>query len=409
MKVLHIVSGSLSGGAARGAYWLHQSLLSKGIDSVLLCNDPNPPKSDTIFTTAGTVLGRVETRLHAKIDRLPIILYRNRTKRLFSCGITGFDFLRTKMFNEADILHLHWINMGFVNMRHLKKVEKPIVWTLRDMWPFTGGCHYAQECTGYKTGCGRCPHLGSTSILDLSRLLFERKCTYLPEHLLAVGISRWLTDEAKTSRVFERIRTMTIPNGLNMSDWFPEDKAESRRSLGVPANALIIAAGAQYLTDFYKGGGHLLDTIGRLEKENYHLLVFGRDSDRIADAVKIGCTDIGYLGSAVDLRRVYTAADVFIAPSTMEAFGKTIIESMACETPVVCFNATGPMEIVDHKVNGYKARPLSSQSLAEGIEWVISHNVNGSLGRAGREKVLSCYNIDDVSKKYIDLYHSISI
>ncbi|HYQ56399.1 MAG TPA: glycosyltransferase, partial [Draconibacterium sp.] len=104
---------------------------------------------------------------------------------------------------------------------------------------------------------------------------------------------------------------------------------------------------------------------------------------------------------------LYSAADVFVAPSIMEPFGKTLGEAMACETPVVCFDATGPKDIVDHKENGYKAKAFNPEELGEGIKWVAQNNKGNHLGKAGREKVVREFSSEVVAQKYIHLYDSV--
>ena len=189
MKVLHIASGSLNGGAARGALWLHQALLRRGVASTLLSNDASAAQVGVQSTTRGAI-GRVANRIRRKVDRYPLLLYPKRAPQIFSCGFIGFDFRNIEAFASADVLHLHWVAAGFVNLRHLSTVDKPVVWTMRDMWPFTGGCHQvAGDCKGYLHACGRCPHLASNSDSDLSRLVLNRKRRLMPKNLTAVGIS----------------------------------------------------------------------------------------------------------------------------------------------------------------------------------------------------------------------------
>jgi len=168
MKVLHLVAGNLTGGAARGAYFLHKAQRELGIESILVTNSPITNKDQTVISLASSTPARIRNGIISRLGRLPTYLYTKRLSRMFNTGIGGYDITKLPEYQEADIVHLHWIN-GLVSMWNLRKIKKPIVWTLRDMWPLTGGCHYSMDCDRYKVGCGYCPQLQSRHLLDLSK------------------------------------------------------------------------------------------------------------------------------------------------------------------------------------------------------------------------------------------------
>jgi glycosyltransferase involved in cell wall biosynthesis len=408
MKILHIVSGNLSGGAARGAYWLHLALVELGIDSSILTDSKVIPGDNLIKTIRPIKINRLKYFIKKNLYYLIYsLLYAKRNKIIFSSGLIGFSFLKTKEYEEADILHYHWINNDFINIKHLKKAKKPIIWTIRDMWPMTGGCHYSLGCNKYKVRCGECPQLKSKFNYDLSRLVLNRKKRYLPKEMKIVGISNWITDEAKSSYLFKDFDIRMFGNNINTDDFFPVDKEVSRKLLGIKTNKQIILVGANSLNSFYKGFDKFLEAIKFLNKDKYCLYFFGALDKEIADNIGFEYKSFGYLHDIISLRLVYSCADVFIAPSIMEAFGKTIAESMSCGTPVVCFDATGPRDIVDHKTNGYLAKHFESKDLAIGIEWVLKNKDYDSLCKNAREKVLREFDSKVVAKKYIDLYQEI--
>ncbi len=408
MKVLHLIAGDLTGGAARGAYWLHRGLLSNGIESRVLTDSNYDFGDETVFSVAKGVKGRGLTKLRRLIDYVPTLLYPNREKAVFSTGLWGFDFTKEKPFIEADIVHLHWVNMGFVNIRHLKKVGKPIVWTLRDMWPATGGCHVPMNCQNYKTACGKCPQLGSHSELDLSRLIFRTKQKNIPQSLQVVGISRWISERAQESTLFRAHDVKTIFNNIDTQSFYPENKDISRSKLGLDTPKKIILLGAQSLDEFHKGFGKAIEAIACLDKKKFHLCLFGNNIDRrIIARTGLSYTSYGFLRNAESLRAAYSAADVFVSPSLMDAFGKTIAEAMACGTPAVCFDTTGPRDIVEHKVNGYRAAPYDAADLAKGIDWVIDNADYEGLAERSRRKIVSTFDSKLIAKQYVDLYRGL--
>jgi len=409
MKVLHIVAGDLTRGAARGAYWLHQALVELGIDSKIWTNSKVTFGDTRVISTLKTKKDKIFDLIRAQLDSNLQRFYPKRNKVIFSTGLFGLDFTTSQEYQQSDIIHLHWINQGFVNIKHLSKITKPIVWTLRDMWPLTGGCHVAAalNCKNYKNGCGNCKQLNSSTKFDLSRYIFKRKQKYLPEHTKIVGISNWLSNEAKKSKLFKDFDVRTIFNNVNCKEFFPINKKTAREILGIKTDKKIILAGAQSLKDFYKGFDKFIDAIIKFDKNKYLLCFFGNLDKSVADSLGYEYKNFGFLYDTLSLRLVYSAANVFVAPSIMDAFGKTLAESMACGTPVVCFDATGPKDIVSHKVDGYKARPFDTSDLANGIEWVLNYPEYDRLCENAREKVVENFDSKIVAQKYIQLYEEI--
>ena len=407
MKILHIVSGDLNGGAARGAYWLHSGLKELNIDSKIFTNSKITLGDNSVVTINNSKKRKAINIIRGQLDNLFPLFYRKRKKIIFSSSFFGVDFTKTNEYKEADIVHLHWINGSFVNIKHLGKIEKSIVWTMRDMWPMTGGCHYAMECDKYKTGCGNCEQLNSHSSYDLSKFILNRKKKYLPKDMKIVGISHWLSDEAKKSELFKDYDVRTISNNIDSKEFFPVDKDIARKILGIKSSKKIILVGSTNLKDFYKGFDKYLEAIKQLDKEKYFLCFFGNVDKNVVSDLGFEYKSFGYLNDNVSLRLVYSCANVFVAPSLMDAFGKTIAESMGCGTPVVCFDATGPKDIVSHKVDGYKAESFKSDDLSSGIEWILNNKNYEELCQKARNKVVREFDSVVVAKKYIELYEEI--
>lgn len=405
MKVLHLVAGNLSGGAARGAYWLHMAQREMGVDSTLLFNGPKVFGDATVISIADTALKRLKFAVISGLGILPILLYRQRQGAIFNTGFSGIDFTKYPVYRASDIIHLHWIN-GLVAMHTLHKIDKPIVWTLRDMWPLSGGCHYAMDCERYKIGCGNCPQLGSQSKFDLSWLVSSNKRIWLPKQLHLVGISKWLSDCANSSRVFDTFHVETIANNIDTRQFRPISRDASREALGLPKSKRIVLLGAQKIIDLYKGFELFTSALRETVMCDFHYVFFGEADDQAFTKLGIEYTSLGILSDTVSLCLAYSAADVFIAPSRMEAFGKTLAEALACGTPVVCFDATGPADVVEHLVTGYKAEPFDTLDLARGIQWVLSRDPieYRMLSDKARERATTLFDSRVIAQQYLDLY-----
>jgi len=407
LKVLHLVAGNLDTGAGRGAYWLHRGLIEQGVDSKILTDSNTDLGDETVISIALGLKSKMAWAIRRVLDYAPTLLYRHRKPAIFSTGIAGYAFTAHPAFAEATIIHLHWINHGFVRMRDLSGVEKPIVWTLRDMWPMTGGCHYSMGCNRNKFGCGHCPQLGSNSDHDLSHWILSSKIKYIPKSAKVVGISNWISEQASESAVFKTHDVRTIPNNIDIQMFYPVDRVLARSLLGIGTEKKIILVGSRSLNGFYKGFDKFMDSLRYLDKEKYHLCFFGDADQQMIEATGFSKTVLGFLKDTNSLRLAYSAADVFVAPSLMEAFGKTLAEAMACGTPVVCFDSTGPRDIVDHKLNGYRAKIFEPEDLAAGVDWVCGQQQTEELGLSAREKVLAKFDSRVIAGQYIDLYNEI--
>lgn len=227
----------------------------------------------------------------------------------------------------------------------------------------------------------------------------------MPANLQVVGISDWISDMARSSSLFHGRSVMTIFNSIDTAAFVPVDKAIAREVLGLRRDSKIVLVGAQNIGDFYKGFDLLVDALRNVSAD-VDLVHFGAACSDELQKLGRRARSLGFLADDVLLRLAYSAADVFIAPSRMEAFGKTLVEAMACGTPVVCFDATGPKDIVEHEITGYKARPFEPSALAHGIEWVLSRSAEErkTLQERARQRAVEQFDVRLAARKYQELY-----
>jgi len=415
MKVL-LLSSSLEGGAGGAAYRLHQGIQCSGFTSQILVvkKDVNDP---TVIVTPRNKVGKLGTQLCSltgvgKLDKLPLKFYPQRDGRLFSLQWLG-DSIRTKVRQlSPDVINLHWVCSEWMRIETLSKLNRPVVWTLHDMWPFTGGCHYSEKCSRYTASCGACPQLCSTSNWDLSRWVWSRKAkAWKNLNITVVAPSSWLAECARSSSLFKNLRVEMIPNGIDTKTFKPIHRLAAREILDLPKDKQIVLFGA-WNNDPRKGFNLLLQAFesfrntGLLEK--MHLLVFGFHQPNNLPDLGISSQYLGRLSDDILSAVVYSAADVFVAPSLSEAFGLTITESLSCGTPVVAFDTTGQKDIVEHKRNGYLARPFEVEDLARGIAWILEDSQRRKcLAQRAREKATQEYSIDLQAQRYRALFNEL--
>ena len=300
---------------------------------------------------------------------------------------------------------------GFLKVETLAKLKIPVVWTLHDSWAFTGGCHIPGDCEKHQTNCEYCQYLSPKFKYDLSYYNFKRKLkTYGKiKKLQIVTPSKWLAGNVKSSILLGAFPVDIIPNGVDAGFFKKSNKEASKAKFNLDQNKkTIVFGGINSLKDKNKGYTFLFEALSCLDKEDYELVIFGnpRQGSKYINSIKVL-----FLGQIKDdniLREIYSAGDVTVVPSLIEVFGQVITESMACGTPVVAFNTTGPAEIIAHKENGYLAEAYDPKDLAYGIKWVVEDLKRiEMLSQNAVKNVEENYSSEIIAKKYVNLYKRI--
>jgi glycosyltransferase involved in cell wall biosynthesis len=406
MKILHIISGDLKSGAAKGAYLTHQALLNSGIDSYILTDEYLKKENNKIISISKNLRIRIQLFLLKRFSNYLIkLFYPNKKENIFSTGFDGIDISSDKLFDRFDIINLHWVN-GLINIKFLKNISKPLVWTLRDLWPMTGGCHHAiASCNKYKKNCGKCPHLNSNNQKDISyKIIRSKKKLYPKKNIKIVGLSKWITNCAKKSSLFKNYDVFTIGNIVNSKEFYPMNNYKAKKQLGLPYNKKIVTIGAENLNDFYKGFDLFLNALKILKINDIHVVTFGNLNAFNSD---FHFYNFGYIKKNSLLRKIYAASDVFVSTSRVESFGKTVAESMACGTPSVIFENTGSEDIITHKCDGYIAKKNDITDIAKGIEWILSNKYKLKIRERAIKKINTKFNSKVIAQKYISLYKNL--
>jgi len=407
MKILIVNTSDTKGGAARAAYRLHRAFLFQGVDSQMLVQ--NKISDDFTVISECNKIKKYFNKFRPVIDSIPTRFYK--TKTLFSPSWFRFNCVADTINKiNPDIVHLHWICEGMMSVEDIARIKAPIVWSLHDNWAFTGGCHIMWDCEKYKNECGGCPIIGSKKENDLSKKVFRRKQKVFAKKkdITIVGLSRWLCDASKSSMLLKDKKHINLPNPIDTNIFKPFDKETSRELWSLPKDKKIVLFGAMGGTDdINKGFKELSEALQKLKCKDVEFVIFGSGEPENAPDFGFRTHYIGHLYDDVSLVTLYNAVDVMLVPSLQEAFGQTASESMACGTPVVAFSHTGLLDIIDHKTNGYLAKPFDTLDLACGIEWILSSKHYDELCVSARQKVLKKFDSVVVAKKYVEFYKEI--
>lgn len=408
MKILHLSTSDIDGGAARAAFRLHQGLLNTGFDSRMLVRakfSKNP-----FVLSNKTILAQ----LGSKLDELPLKQYPKRDRTMFSIQWFPDSVVDRVRQLKPDILHLHWTCNGYLKIESLAKFQIPIVWTLHDMWAFTGGCHYSRDCDSYVQGCGNCPQLHSTGPNDLSHKTWLRKAkAWQNLRINFISPSNWLANCARNSFLLKSCKTSIIPNGIDTQVFKPVNKQLARDILNLPKEKnLILFGSGSPSSDPRKGFNYLLSALHEInlnkQSKELELVVFGNQGLDSSFSIPFKTHCLGVFSDDIALSLVYSAANVFVAPSTQDNLPNTVLESLACGTPCLAFDVGGMPDMITHQENGYLAKPFSSKDLAKGIEWLLEDSEKHmNLSEAARKKVLDYFSIENQVGRVTSLYKTL--
>jgi len=417
MKILLIGKHSRTGGAAIASTRLMEALKSRQVDVNMLVQEEGEDTEGIYSTTKGPVKRWVNLWRFI-LERL-VFLRQESSKGirfLFSLANTGESIIRNRHVKEAALIHLHWINGGFLSMRSLEQLlgsGKPIVWTFHDMWPFTGGCHYALDCKGYTKECGQCPYLRRPSEKDLSHRIWKKKeRLFRNSKVTVITPSRWLNACVQNSSLLHNWKVVTIHNPIDHETFKPADRDTACHNLGLDPSKMYILFGAATITNMLKGFNYFLEAIKELartpgEFRDVEILLFGKTREDVAALLPLKTRNMAFVQTTGTLVELYSAAHLFVIPSLQDNLPNTILESMFCGTPVVGFRTGGIPEMVDHLVNGYLADYKSSSDLAEGISWVLKTESYNRLSQKTRDVAVKRYSRDLSVQMHIDLYNSL--
>jgi len=319
----------------------------------------------------------------------------------------------TSQLPSCDVINLHWI-ARFVDYGSLfpqlpRRI--PIVWTLHDMNPFTGGCHYTGGCEGYLHGCGNCPQLGSDSRNDLSHRIWQRKRESFeklgPEQLHIVTASRWMADKTARSSLLGRFSVTHIPYGLDTDVFAPRDRHLAREVLNISRDAKVVLFAAHSLHNRHKGFPLLIQALSGLRGlPNLLLLSLGRGGSRVE--VHVPHVHLGHLNNDSMLSLVYSAADLLVIPSLQEAMGQTGLESMSCGVPVVGSAVGGIPDMIRPGVTGLLAPPGDADALGGAIRRLLQNPVErAEMGANCRRIALEEYAIEAQARRHVTLYERV--
>jgi glycosyltransferase involved in cell wall biosynthesis len=398
LKVVHVCTTNGVGGASIAVHRIHTGLLKEQVDSHVVVGykktqDPtiHGPQGYAGKATQYTYV--IQDKLYSALNGFP--------KTVWSSNPINHNIHKTINNLQADVVMLTWIGWGFISPKDIQEIQAPLVWRLSDMWPFTGGCHYAQDCSKYQTQCHNCPQLLLRGEHDISsKQWLEKQAVFQTKPVHIVAISKWIANLARKSALLKENPITIIPNGVDISVWNPLPKDEAKKLFSIESQKKVIGFGAaNALKDTRKGFEYIRQAMQDPQLQDVHWLIFGADKTK----TEKNRSYFTHADTKV-LRQIYSACDVFVVPSIQEAFGQTCIEALSCNTPLVVFEQTGCQDTVEHKYNGYCAKYQDTADVIKGIKYCLAHP---HMQQNARKKVEAEFTIQQVAKQYKKLFEQV--
>ena len=416
MKIVHVSAYDVWGGAAIAAHRLHTGLRALGYESTMFVRDRHGEGQSVLtFVPPRDFKSRLVRTLHRKSLAREFSRYTKSLPsdgELFSDDRSQHGEAPLRQMPPCDILHLHLIS-GFLDCRSLfdwAPRHMPVVWTLHDMNPFTGGCHFDAGCQKHRGNCGACPKLESIEENDLSRQVWSRRQNAYGRmstaRLQLVAPCRWVAEEVRQSSLLGRFPVTVIPHGVDVEAFAPRDRAFAREALGIPQQARVLVFGALNVSERRKGFSLLVEALAGLREDpNLFLLVVGGHS--AVQQIGIPCRALGYVSSERLLSIVFSAADLCVVPTLQETGPLIVIESLACGTPVVGFPAGDMPEMVRVGDTGLLVPSGDSVALREGIRTMLARPERLAEMRIKcRHVAVGEYSLEIMAKRHISLYET---
>jgi glycosyltransferase involved in cell wall biosynthesis len=404
-KVLHISYSDAQGGACRAAYRIHRSLAQTGVDSEMLVNvtESNDP---CVEGPLGGWRDWLVRHGYPRVSNAVLKTLVTQNSILHSTSLLPTNLLKRINRSDADIVNLHWVQGDTLSIADIGRINKPIVWTLHDMWPFCGAEHYTMEFR-WKQGYQKNNRPLYESGFDLNRWTWLRKQTHWRIPINIVAPSYWLYKCAKNSALMRDWPCDLIPYPIDIEVWRPIEKHQARNLLNLPRDSPLVLFGATGGTiDPRKGFDLLVEAIGHLVDQvpALELVIFGQNAKSGEPKFDFPTHYIGSLKDDLSLRVLYSAADVFALPSRQDNHPLTCMESLSCGTPVVAFNASGQGGMIQHLETGYLAAAFDTKEFARGIQWVLEGSDEKKVRRSSREYAERFYSPQIISERYQEVY-----
>lgn len=325
------------------------------------------------------------------------------------------QFFFDSRFTDRDIVHYHLIHNGYFSLRFLPRLaaKKPSVWTIHDPWAMGGHCVYPYDCERWKSGCGDCPDLNTFMSMksDNTRAMHAEKERIVRQSDIDIVVaSKYMYNLINDSSIFEGKRIHHIPFGVNFDVFKIKDQKQLRLKYGIPLDNLVISF--RQTNYEYKGLTYIKEALGKLSERDYAdriTLITVNETGLLNEfRDKFQLVEFGIVTDEGIMSDVYNCADIFLMPSTAEAFGMMAVEAMSCGKPVIVFEGTSLPDVTFAPHSGISVPMRDSEALSQAIHYLLTNEAerNARSAEAYRLSRLH-YNFNDHAQHILTLYQDV--
>ena len=398
MRVLHISTYAGSTGAGRAAHNVHRALQRHGFDSRMLVASSSVQEPEITELTDGS---RMRWRLAQRADRAVWNLQRSSNTTWRSPACFGVDLRKEIDRIDPDVINLHWVTNGFMTIEAIGKLDRPVVWSLYDMWPFSGSEHYGSSTTRMRDGYQRVNRPVGDSLLDIDRWCWQRKVRSWRAPREIIAASTWSLDMARASALLGEWPMTQIPHAVDERVFTLGDARKARRRWGLepdmPVIAFIASAG---LGDHRKGGDVLLQALDRLQASaiDFQILIVGPRTANVP-AGSAHTMWVPVIENDTDLQDIYSAATVLAVPSRQDTMPLVALEAQMCGVPVVASDVGGLADAVDPGVSGALVPAEDPEALADALGQALQED-SPNKAQGIRDRAAGLWSYEVVGSKY---------
>lgn len=400
MRIIHVNFSDSEGGAAIAVKRTHELLLREGIDSLLLVIE-NKNNFTNTYSLRQSLLTIIKTKIKKTLSRQLKYIFKTNNKNTHSLNLIPSSLVKKINELKPDYVNLNWIGNETISISDISKIKSPVIWTLHDMWPFCGAEHYSNN-QRYISGYTKSNKPINDSGIDINRIIYDKKIKYYKNISKIICSSDWIFNCAKESFLFKNKKLKQIPLFIDSKFWKPLDKKFSKNSLDINEDQKVILFGADnFVSNERKGFKFLSEVFKKFDIPNeYKILLFGCGKEHNFNHINKNIINLGLVRDEYTLRLLYSASDVVVVPSQIEAFGQVAYEAIHCGSPCVVFHDTGLASIINHEVNGYIAKKNSIEDFTSGIKWCL--NNKNLTQKSININALKRFNYKNIVNDYIN-------